>query len=426
MARYDKERAANTNSRKARVSPQQASAGTRRRNEFEAGKGGATGRFDVPAADMSVGRAAENQAVSHFQNYLNVGSASTEHDGDQLTFLSTHEGKSAFTPAIEHEAQKRHAETLGAAEQLGSPGARWEDFSSQQQQRVLNELKRYGVTHDSAHRAFSSQLTQAVSKGQEMSGQTGTTQPYASPFYFETGYHGDESAKPRQQIIDTARRFGVGFHVAATAHAMLSPQLPFEERSARRTVHHNDVAAQWALNYAKSGRDVEDITVEHLSDLHPNARSVEKMKEAVHVTRQLMQGSDLSEVRTRRGEDPFGPKTGPYLHAWLDPTADNSHMVIDTHTAMGFAPHLSKAAKDKMMGIAGVHAFFDHVGRGVMGQHGLNNVHWTQAAQWGQQRLHAGETNEHDAYVRPTQPMSHETPVKGQLKLFTPKKTKSK
>jgi hypothetical protein len=100
-------------------------------------------------------------------------------------------------------------------------------------------------------------------------------------------------------------------------------------------------------------------------------------------------------------------------------------MVVDTHTAMGFAPHLSKEDKDKMMSISGVHSFFDHVGRNVMQEHGLKNVHWTQAAQWGQQRLHAGETNEHDAYVRPTQPPEEKpSEVTGQLALFTPKKAK--
>ena len=393
MARYTVRQAQKKTKRKSTVTPEEQQQGSARLLAFTQG---AQTRLEERPFSPSV-RAHEDEAVQGFKDWQNVSAARREVEpSGQFSFLSTPEGKKTFTPTINEEANKRFNETTAQANKLGT-GAKWEDFSDEQKSRVLSGLSKFGINEESATKAFSSQVSQGLSRIEKL----GTSSP--ASFYHSTGYRADSTPKPRQQIMDTAKGANVPYHVAATAHAMLSPQLPFEQYNKRGWQPHNDDAARHALILAKSGVDLNDITTNSLKHLHANARNAEKMKETVHVTRQLLAGKGLDEVRTRKNEDPFGDKTGAFLHAWLDPNHPDPRTTIDTHTVMGFAPHLNKTQDEhtKALSVTGAHAFFDHVGKNVMKKHGLKNTHWTQALQWAEQRIHAGETTEHEAYLKP-------------------------
>lgn len=389
-----------TNARK--VVPQKKAAGTRNRMAFESAH---PDRFESPDTSATL----QEHEAQHLEQYRAF------QRGDDLraelrkmprhNFVGGEElwGAHDQQQLVETLLPERHAQTVGAAKDLGSPGAKWEEFHPSRKAAVLNKLQALGVTPESAHRSFSAQVAQAGARGASYG-----SAPYASGFYFAGGTTNDGEALPQQQLANTARQLRVGYHVVAAAHAILSPQLPFEEYGKTGPKkQYNDDAARHAVATAMSGIPLSAVTSGSLNHLHPNAREPEKMKDAVHTVRQLLAGKSLGEVVPRRGDDVFGPKTGPYAHAWLNPMAEDSHMVVDTHTARGFAPHLTTAQKDKMMGIDGVHAFFDHVGGNVMAEHGLTNIHWTQAAQWGEQRVMSGgmksksQASAEQAYRRP-------------------------
>jgi hypothetical protein len=402
VPRYTEKQAKSTAAPRANVSTGEARAATNARLRYEKAT---PERFESPEIPKSAVDSA-NAVSQKFEHFL---AGTDERNRIASTDYSGMVGGEEFwkpqdVSHLENEVlPTRYAETRGAAVEMGSPGAKWEQFSPQRKADVLRKLQGYGVTADSAYRSFSAQVAQGIAKGQHLS-----MPPYASGFYFDRGYHPDETAKPREQVARTAQDLGVGYHVAATAHAMLSPQLPFEEYGAHGAKNeYNDDAARHAIMLAKSNVKESDITTEDLKHLHPNARNAATMRNTVHVVRQLISGKSLGEVSGINGQDPFGPKTGPYLHAWLDPNSPDAHLVADTHTARGFAPHLTTDQKDEMLGINGVHAFFDHIGRKVMQDTGLHNIHWTQATQWGAQRLFKSnsmrkpQVSEESAYQRP-------------------------
>jgi hypothetical protein len=195
---------------------------------------------------------------------------------------------------------------------------------------------------------------------------------------------------------------------------MMSPQLPFERRRDESTFAHNDDAARQALHFSLSGADITDLKPRtyggadgkeilephDLEHLHPNARNINTMQHTVHVVRQLMNGVSLDNVKNLSGKDPFGDKTGAYLHAFLNPESPHARTVVDTHTVMGFAPHLNKDAEEHtaVLGIDGSHAFFHSVAQGVMKELGLKSAHQTQEVQWGQERINAGQVSAENAY----------------------------
>jgi hypothetical protein len=388
MPRMTPERAGSSRARIASVSSGAKAGATLRRKNWEKNN---PQRFETPEIPQeAVSRA--RQATQSFEEYLSgkdISDKISQHNYGEMLGGRKVWG-SIDRDTLKSETGKRFEETRGAAQSFGEPGVRWENFSPEKQTSVLNKLRQYGVTPDSAHHAFSAQVSQSVARGMRHG-----TVPYASGFYHERGQREDGSDTPRSQIERTSKDFGVGFHVAAAAHALLSPQLPFEQG----TTQVNDDAARHALGLAKSGIPLENIRSENLTHLHPNARPAQKMRGTVHVLRQLISGVPLHEAKSIRGEDPFGPKTGPYLHAFLDPNSlHHSHLVADTHTAYGFTPHLTTQEKDKLLQHDGVHAFFDHIGHKVMHSLGLPNIHWTQASQWGEQRIGQTQISEQNAY----------------------------
>jgi hypothetical protein len=410
---------------------------------------------EIPAQNLVAAQGHARRVSQQFEDYVNAKDLSDANS--QRGYANTLPGFEDWDKQTTAEvSQRRTAETRGAAQALGGP-TKWEEFTPQFRKSVLSKLSAYGVTPQSSEKAFSAQVAQGINRSPQIKqhldeqgyshGETGQVgdAPYASGFYHEMGSHPDQTARPRQQIQNTADAFRVPYHVVATVHALLSPQLPFEEATARGTFHHNDDAARHAMMLARSSYKDEDlasvekggkITKESLSHLHPNARPVDSMARAALTARKLIRG-ETSMGSFRGGNDIFGDKTGAYAHAFLDPNSPDAGIVADTHTGSGFAPHLPKASQKEdrprnltqMLNIPGVHAFLDHIGKKVMAKHGLENIHWTQAAQWGEQRVnYDSQQRLEDAYVRRNVAPGESMPAysSGLTSALTTKKSKVK
>jgi len=355
-------------------------------------------RFTEPALNRSekaYGKASQAKVSQQFSDYVSGNDIRKSHEAESDNFLPL-DWKPGLEQGIKQVSKKRKDETVNQAKLFGS-GPSWEDIHPERQQHILNKLASHGITPENASTAFGSQVRSAI-----RSGLKNDSDPYASSFYHLTGHRGGAVPTPRQQVQDTANHFGVPFHVAVVAHAMTSPQLPFEYRSGESTFAHNDDAARQALHFAIHGTDVSKLQAGDLSHLHPNARPIRDMHKTVGVLRQMLSGTPINKVKGPTGKEPFGDKTGAYAHAWLDPNSKNARQVIDTHTVMGFAPHLDKQKDEHstVLKIDGAHAFFDYIGKKVMAEHGLNNIHYAQAAQWGQQRIDASQISDANAYAK--------------------------
>lgn len=288
--------------------------------------------------------------------------------------------------------------------------------------------------------AFGAQLDQAHTRA----GQHGA-EPHAMRFYSgstepdpETGHH-----TPRSRLVTSARNNKVSMSAQVMGNAITSPKSTFERTlKTGERVYPNDEMANSAIANMRAGRHYTEARASATGGMHGNVRR------AQFAVEQHLRGVPNAEIRNPGGSAVFGPKTGPYHNAWVDPHGSSQFLVSDVHTGGGgFAPHLSHEApqrldaegtpmvktqrlksgatrevkvygtspREKYLGIKGIHAFHDHIARSELAKRGLQSLSGAQAAQWGEERIRRGLTSETEAF-----PGSHQASVHtlGQGSLF--------
>lgn len=280
---------------------------------------------------------------------------------------------------------------------------KWEDYSPKQQEATLKSAAMYGVTPESARRAYSTQLDRAMVR------EDGRHQS----FYSEEGADADGNLSPRSRLVKSAAENGVPLHHQAAANAMTSPQNKFlsVDKESGEVTYPNDTAATHAIQWAKAGKTGDeylyhkDYYVPREDKIEgPNGRLKKRdddprgypaqgypanAKKAIDVESRLLEGQTIREAWP---QSPGQEKTQPFYNAWVDPKgADGQYLVSDVHTGgEGFAPHLSKDDQAKYLTVRGVKAMHDSIARDVNRERGLVSINRVQSAQWNQAKLEQG------------------------------------
>jgi hypothetical protein len=142
---------------------------------------------------------------------------------------------------------------------------KWEDMSKEQQKRVQEHFKDFGInSFEEGVNRFGAQLDHAFLRADEH----GVDLPLAAHFY-HTG--GAEVASARQQLHQTAQEFTaaygkhVPYHAVALAHAITSAGAPFDEvrtnaeTGGRYNLPTNDDAARHVLHHALMGTPIDQV-----------------------------------------------------------------------------------------------------------------------------------------------------------------------
>lgn len=262
---------------------------------------------------------------------------------------------------------------------------RWEDLTPQQRSSTLKSVAEYGVTPESAHRAFGAQLDQAM---HEEDGQH-------ESFYGATGVTQSGGPAPRQVLLNTMRDTKRPFHEVVAAHSITSPQVRFASRSALgRPTLPNDDAARAVLRNEAAGKSGADWRAGRGVGAKPRTALGANVAKAIDMIRASRGGTSFQESGLLKD----APKVRAYHNALLDPSSpEGNYFVSDRHSGVpGFAPHLEGTAHaDSYIRIANVHAFHDKIARDVLAERGLTGqVNRGQSAQWTQQKASKGQVQD--------------------------------
>jgi hypothetical protein len=287
------------------------------------------------------------------------------------------------------------------------PVARLHHLSDAEHADVVAHAASFGVTRESAKRAFAANLDQSFDNAHAH----GTT-PHARDFYVDPA-----SDMPRGHIIEAARSTHASASSIATATAITSPQTewgPTNEghypniRAARQSALHRDDPAN------VPHPTVSDDSTKKIGTFTGNVRK------GARAVAQQESGTLAADLHHASGASIFGgkqqQKTTAFRNALVDPEGPEASLVSDVHSGgRGFAPHLSPTEAGAYLKHPGIHQWHDDIAREVMHERGLNSVNNTQAAQWGQAQLDSGQVKPSEAYSTP--PKLHPE-VKGQQALF--------
>lgn len=299
---------------------------------------------------------------------------------------------------------------------------------------ILARAATFGVTIESMKRAFGAQLDQANVRARSR----GASEPAGARFY--SGYDGDNpdhvnAVDARGELRRQAEEQGVHFQTMADAVALGSPRMAFYDEE-----HEDFPNVVGAAEYLRRGlAGDENPTSQPVTRPGVNRKDGEPAKIAMLPDRgrliaqaapQLEHEGKLSdELTTPKGKGMFGEdgqeKISAFGPAFKNPHGSRAFLVSDTHTAGGgLVPHiahhtypkfnedgsplLDKNGKhvhgksfDEYMSIPGIHQIHDEVVRDVLRERGQASVHTAQAAQWGEERIQAGETTEEASYRGP-------------------------
>lgn len=313
------------------------------------------------------------------------------------------------------------------------PQKRWEDHTPQERKRIERQAARFGVTRQSAGRAFGAQLDQSY----ERAGRH-NAEPHAMRFYSggKVGNSEDEHT-PRSRMVESAKQNGVSMSQQVVANAITSPKqvfsrVPESGKNKGKTIYPNDMLANEAIQHAQLGLPHETARApKGVGGMH------NRVQAAAYAHEQSMKGVPNPELTHPKGTPVFGPKTGPYHNTWVDPHGSSQFLVSDIHTGGGgMAPHLSNRSpvlkdeagndrryttargengsaevqrrgaspREQYLRIKGIHAFHDHVARQELQKRGLQSISGGQAAQWGEERLRRGLQTETEAFPKPKAP----------------------
>ena len=310
---------------------------------------------------------------------------------------------------------------------------RWEDLKPHQQKRLQSRLSsQYGVTYDSAKRAYAAQLDRAM---EEEEGKH-------TSFYSAEGEAQGGGPVPRQVLKNTVRdtstrkilRTGevtgrqTPFHEVVLAHSITSPQVNFVDRNALGgLVHPNDQGARAVLRHAAAGKSGDDYMAGRRIGPAPTTVLPENIAKGINMLTDARNANIPYRDSPHLGD---APKVRAYHNALLDPTSpEGNYYVSDRHSGVGaMAPHLAgdKATAEAYMKVAGVHAFHDKVVRDVLAERGLyGQVNRGQSAQWSQAKAEKGQvrnvmdvtpaTPREDRHMNPNQAALFELPESGRF-----------
>jgi hypothetical protein len=285
---------------------------------------------------------------------------------------------------------------------------RWHELSAGQQAHVHRALAMRGTSVDQMASDFGAQMDQGYMRAHSL----GAKQPYAKQFY-------NRGSEERDTLDNSARDLGIPQPIHATMNAITSPNVKFKTAKG----YPNDEAAVASVKWAQEGRDTDSITSANWRASAPEragqgltARPA-NLRKAVHVMKQVQQGTPLSEATGPTGLPVFGeqsPKTGPYANSWSD--THPQHFVADVHSGGGgMVPHLG-SDKPAMVNKAGetrtdangrpvrdkserekaiervpyFHTVADEAARRAMVPRGVGSVREAQATQWGEEQIQRG------------------------------------
>lgn len=292
------------------------------------------------------------------------------------------------------------------------PQPKWEDMKPHEQSRVLKKASEYGATPATMGKAFGTQVDQAYHRADQHGAE-----PHAMRFYSKSEPDERGEHTPRSRLIASTKENNVTMSTQVAANAITSPRQVFQREAksgpqAGKVTYPNDMNATAAINNAQAGKHyTEARAAPGAGGMHGNSQR------ASYAAEQSMRGVPAKDLVNPSGSKVFGPKTGAYHTAWVDPHGSQGHLTSDIHTGGGgMVPHLSIKNRENYLNIPGIHALHDHVARGVMAERGLNSVHGTQAVQWGEERINRGLEKEHDAF-KPAKAEGHRE-MHGQSSLF--------
>lgn len=270
---------------------------------------------------------------------------------------------------------------------------RWEDMDPKRQARVLSSVARYGVSPDSARRAFGTQLDRSMER------EGGRHQS----FYEARGTSAAGDLMPRTVLERSAERTGKGLDVIAATNAVTSPKSRFIQKTpGKPTRYPNAEAAELAINLAKQGVTGE----QYMADPRKYERVTalgNKVAAAIDIVHGMKNpGTNVSDVWNPGGGPGMGAgdKVRAYFNAWMNPRISKGQFFVsDVHSGgAGMAPHLNRDELSQYLAIPGVHAFHDKIARDVLQERGLTNVSRAQSAQWNQAKYES-ENKAHRADV---------------------------
>lgn len=307
----------------------------------------------------------------------------------------------------EHAANHPMQGVLFQGDHLMDNPNRWEDRKPQQQEATLKAAAKYGVTLESLHNAYSTQLDRGHVRegGQHQS------------FYSQEGTAANGALSPRSRLIQSAKENDVSFHIQRTANAITSPQNKFVLTKDEKTSYPNDEAATGAIKWAQSGRTGEEyeyhpdyyvppedkvpnrngkmVKAKDDPRKYPHQGYPRNHAQAIDVASSMLKGATIRQAWNPKE----AAKVAPYANAWGDPNApEGNFLVSDTHSGgEGFAPHVAaqgKEAEGDYLSISGIHALHDYVARQVHAERGLTSVSRNQSTQWNQAKYEGGDTDD--------------------------------
>lgn len=276
------------------------------------------------------------------------------------------------------------------------PVARWHHLSSGEKMDAIAHAAKFGVTRDSAKRAFAANLDQAFVNAHDAGAS-----PHARDFYVDPSPH-----MPAGHIIQASRDSGHDVSSIATGVSVTSPQTEWGPttageypniRAARHAAMHDPAAP---LTKAAVGHPtLSDDTTKKVGTFTGN------VVKAAGAIRQHAAGISAGELKGDAGNPMFGgptqQKTTAFRTALVDPEGPHASFVSDVHSGgRGMAPHLPPTEAGEYLKHPAIHQWHDDIAREVMRERGLQSINNTQAAQWGQAQLDSGQVKPERAFPR--------------------------
>lgn len=290
--------------------------------------------------------------------------------------------------------------------------ARWEELSKDQQDATIRGIAKYGVTPDSARRAYEVQFDRGTLR------EDGRHQN----FYAEEGQDADGNNAPRSELKKSAAENNVPFHMQAVSNAITSPQNKFIQKNDEtgEVRYPNNESATVSVKWASEGKTGDDYLY-HPDHYVPPEDKIEKVNKktgkvtrvkhpddprkypaqgypknnakAIDVVGELLTSG--KSVREVWGASDTAQKVQPYYNAWVAPKdSEGQYHVNDIQSGgEGFAPHLSKDEQNEFLNVPGMKALGDHLVRDINRERGLVSVNRTQSQHWNQSKLEQGHND---------------------------------